>query len=392
MRSKKKKSTLLISDKALAVKPFIVMDVLEKAKEMESRGEDIIHLEIGEPDFDTPEIVKEAAAKALSEGYTHYTHSQGLLELREEISRYYYDNYKVDITPDRIIVTSGTSPVMQMVFSALLNPGDEIILSDPYYSCYPNFIQYADGVPVTVKVYEENGFRFSVDGINARCTPRTRAILINSPSNPTGNVLPPEDLEALANLGIPVVSDEIYHGLVYRERAHSMLEFTDNTIVINGFSKLFAMTGWRLGYAIVPEEMVRSVRNMQQNLAICAGSFVQRAAITALKHCKQHTEDMCREYDRRRVYTLDRLNRMGLGITVPPTGAFYTLANVKHISMDSYALAFDILEKAKVAVSPGIDFGPNAEGYLRISYANSIGNIAEGMDRLEDYLASVRQP
>jgi aspartate/methionine/tyrosine aminotransferase len=275
---------------------------------------------------------------------------------------------------------------MQLVFSALLNPGDEVILSDPYYSCYPNFIKYADGVPVTVKVFEENGFRFSVEDINARTSPRTRGILINSPSNPTGSILPPEDLQALAQLGIPVISDEIYHGLEYGDRAHSMLEFSDKAVVINGFSKLFAMTGWRLGYAIVPPEMVRPIRNMQQNLFICAGSFVQKAAIAALRYCDQHIEDMRTEYDKRRLYTLNRLNELGLGIKVSPTGAFYILANARHISMDSYSLAFDILEKAKVAVAPGIDFGPNAEGYLRISYCNSLENIAEGMDRLEKYL------
>lgn len=377
---------IVTSDKAAAIKPFIVMDVLEKAKEMERAGESIIHLEIGEPDFDTPQVIKDAAAKALAEGYTHYTHSQGLPELREEIVRYYSQTYGVEITPDRIFVSPGTSPVMQLVFSALINPGDEVIFSDPYYPCYPNFITYSGGIPVTVKVYERDGFRLSAETIRAQLRPQTRAILINSPSNPTGNLLPAEDLQTLAELPVPVISDEIYHGLVYKGRAHSMLEFSNEAIVINGFSKLFAMTGWRLGYAIVPPEMVRSMRNLQQNILICAGAFVQRAAIAALKYCSQDVEIMRAEYNKRRLYTLERLKSMGLGTKAQPTGAFYILANAQHISMDSYGLAFDILEKAKVAVAPGIDFGPNAEGYLRISYCNSMDSIAEGMDRLEKYL------
>jgi len=377
-----------ISSKASKITPFIVMDVLEKAKEMERRGENIIHLEIGEPDFDTPEPVKEAAIRALKDGQTNYTHSQGLPELREEIARYYYDTYGVDISPDRIIVTSGTSPAMQLVFSALLNPGDEVIISDPHYPCYPNFIRYADGVPVTVKVHEKDGYRYTINDVKNCLGSRTKAILINSPSNPTGTLLPPENLEALAELPVPVVSDEIYHGLVYKGRARSMLEFSDRAIVINGFSKLFAMTGWRLGYAIVPAEMVRSLRNMQQNLFICASSFAQHAGIAALKYCFEHVEKMRREYDTRRQFVLKKLKEVGLGTEAEPTGAFYVLANARKFSNDSYRLAFDILERAKVAVTPGIDFGSNAEGYLRISYANSLENIAEGMERLKNYFSS----
>ncbi|HBT19832.1 MAG TPA: aspartate aminotransferase [Peptococcaceae bacterium] len=385
-----KRELIKISDKAETISPFIVMDVLEKAKEMERKGKRIIHLEIGEPDFDTPEPIKKAAEEALKEGFTHYTHSQGLLELREEISHYYYKTYGVEVDSDRIIVTSGTSPAMLLVLSAVVNPGDEVLLTDPYYSCYPNFINYVGGKPITIKVFEEDGFRLSINEVKRHISPKTRALIINSPSNPTGVIMPPEDLEALADLPLTVVSDEIYHGLTYGENARSMLEFSSKAIVINGFSKLFAMTGWRLGYAIVPPELVRPIRNMQQNLFICAASFVQKAGIAALKYCGEHVEKMRQEYDRRRKFTLEKIKETGLKVASSPTGAFYILANARDYSMDSYNLAFDILEKVGVAVTPGIDFGPNAEGYLRISYANSIENIAEGMERLKRYFNSFK--
>ncbi|NLK00074.1 MAG: pyridoxal phosphate-dependent aminotransferase [Clostridia bacterium] len=361
------------------------MDVLEKAKEMEKMGEDIIHLEIGEPDFDTPEPIKEAAAKAMGEGHTHYTHSQGLLELREEICRYYHENYDVGITPDRVVITSGTSPAMLLVFSALLNSGDEVLLSNPHYSCYPNFIKYSGGIPIPFHVKEENNYLYPVDKIKESINSRTAALVVNSPSNPTGAVLPRENLEALSMLDIPIISDEIYHGLTYGEKAHSILEFDDHAIVVNGFSKLYAMTGWRLGYAIVPKELMRAIRNMQQNLFICANSFVQHAAIAALKYCSKHVEKMRQEYDTRRKFILKNIKDTGLEIEGEPTGAFYVFANAGKFSDDSYKLAFDILDKAKVALTPGIDFGSRGEGYLRISYANSLENIGEGMRRLGRY-------
>ena len=374
--------------KAASVTPFIVMDVLEKAKEMERNGRRVIHLEIGEPDFATPGPIIQAAKEALDSGHTHYTHSQGISELREEIVRYYWETYGVNVSPSQVIVTSGTSPAMQLIFSALLEPGDAVILPDPYYSCYPNFIRYADGIPVTVDTHEGEGFRLTSERVHAKLNPRVKAVLINSPSNPTGTILPLEDLQALSQLPVPVVSDEIYHGLTYGEKAHSMLECSDRAIIINGFSKLFAMTGWRLGYAIVPPELVRIIRNMQQNLFICAGSFVQHAAVAALRSCAPHIEQMRKEYDTRRIFTLRKLLETGLEVKTEPKGAFYILANAQKFTGDSYKLAFDILEKAGVAVTPGIDFGTNAEGYLRISYANSIENIAEGMARLKNYFAS----
>jgi aspartate/methionine/tyrosine aminotransferase len=365
------------------------MDVLERAREMEARGIHVIHLEVGEPDFDTPASVNEAICQALAAGQTHYTHSCGGLGLREAICQHYQERYEVDVHPDQVVVTSGTSPAMLLVFAALLEAGDETILSDPGYACYPNFIRFVDGIPVPVPVYEEDGFQYRPEGIRAKLTKRTKGILINSPSNPTGNLLSPERMQAVAELPPYILSDEIYHGLVYEGKEHSILEFTDRAFVFNGFSKLYAMTGLRLGYLIAPRPFVRPIQKMQQNLFICANSLVQAAGVVALQQTAEDVARMKRIYDQRRRYMIQRLRALGLGITVEPTGAFYVFCNAKHLSDDSYALAFDILEKAHVGVTPGIDFGQNAEGYLRFSYANSLENITEGLDRLERYLGTV---
>ncbi len=372
---------------------FIVMDVLERAQELERQGARIIHLEVGEPDFDTPACVKEAACKALDDGFTHYTHSLGLLELREAICEYHQQHYQVSVDPDQIIITSGSSPAIFLVFSALLEKGDEVIISDPHYACYPNFVKFVDGKLITIPVYEEDGFQYRPEVIRENITPQTKAVFINSPSNPTGNLLSFERMQQIAELTkcepCPyIVSDEIYHGLVYEGQAHSILEFSDHAFVLNGFSKQFAMTGLRLGYVIAPKAFIRPMQKMQQNFFISANAMVQQAGIAALKHGAEDVARMQKIYNSRRIFMIRRLKEMGLGITVEPTGAFYVFANAKHITSDSYNLAFDILEKAHVGVSPGIDFGNNGEGYLRFSYANSMENIEEGMDRLEQYLKS----
>jgi aspartate/methionine/tyrosine aminotransferase len=365
---------------------FIVMDVLERACAMESEGKHIVHLEVGEPDFDTPECVKTAACKALTDGFTHYTHSLGILELREAICEYYHDIYGVGVDPDQVVITSGSSPAIFMTFAALLEAGDEVILSDPHYACYPNFVKFVGGVPVMVPVLEEDGFQYRPEAIKAKLSDRTRAIFINSPSNPTGNLLSPARMQTIADMSPWIVSDEIYHGLVYAGKEHSILEFTDRAFVLNGFSKLFAMTGLRLGYLIAPKAFMRPLQKVQQNFFISANAMIQKAGLAALKYAGDDVARMKRVYNERRVFMVKRLKEMGLGITVEPTGAFYVFANAKHISSDSYALAFDILEKACVGVTPGIDFGQHGEGYLRFSYANSLENIAEGLNRLEAYL------
>ncbi len=376
----------MVTKKSADIPPFIVMEVMERASALERQGEDIIHLEVGEPDFDTPECVKEAAIKSIRDGKTHYTHSLGVLELREAIAEHYYREYRVDVNPDQILVTSGTSPAMLLLFMTLLEANDEIILPNPYYACYPNFIRMVEGRPVFVNVFEEEGFIYRPEEIKPRIGPRTKAILINSPANPTGNVMPPERMKEIADLGVTIVSDEIYHGLVYEGKEHSILEFTGNALVVNGFSKLFAMTGWRLGYVIVPPPFIRPLQKLHQNFFISANAFVQWAGIAALRDAAEDVARMRATYNMRRKRILEALRRLGFGIAVEPTGAFYVLANAKAFSQDSFELAFDILEVARVGCTPGIDFGTNAEGYLRFSYANSLENIDEGMRRLERYL------
>ena len=376
----------MIAKRAKEITPFLVMDVLERARAMERGGIHVIHLEVGEPDFDTPQCVKEAACKALNEGHTHYTHSLGLLELREAICKHYLATYNVTVSPDQIVVTSGTSPAMLLIFSALVEKGDEVIFSDPHYACYPSFVKFVQGVPVMVPVHEKDGFQYRPESIKRKITKKTKAIVINSPSNPTGNLLSEDRMRAIAKFSPYVISDEIYHGLVYEGKEHSILEFADHAFVLNGFSKLYAMTGLRLGYLIAPQLFIRPIQKIQQNFFISANSMVQMAGIAALE---QTTADVARMkclYNERRQYMVKRLKELGLGITVEPTGAFYVFANVKHISKNSYKLAFDILEKAHVGVTPGIDFGKHGEGYLRFSYANSMENIVEGLNRLEHYL------
>jgi aspartate/methionine/tyrosine aminotransferase len=377
----------MISRRAEEMTPFLVMDVLERARTMESQGIDVVHLEVGEPDFDLPAPISEAVNKAIAQGHTHYTHSLGDPELREAIAEHYANRYGVSVEPDRIVVGSGTSPAMMLVFAALLEAGDEVILSDPGYACYPNFIRFAGGVPVPVPVSEEDGFQLSAEAISPQISDRTRGVVINSPSNPTGTVLSEERMREINDLGVRVISDEIYHGLVYAGKEHSILEFTDDAIVLNGFSKLYAMTGLRLGYLIAPSEFIRPIQKMQQNLFICANSVVQRAGIAALRKTAEDVARMKRTYNERRRFMIRRLRELGFGIATEPTGAFYVFAGARHLSGDSYNLAFDILEKAHVGVTPGVDFGENGEGYLRFSYANSLERIAEGLARVERYLA-----
>jgi len=380
----------VIAKRAQEISPFLAMEVLERAVELQAKGEHIIHLEVGEPDFPTPACIQAAAARAMADGKTGYTHSLGILPLREAIAAHYHARYGVQVSPDRILVTAGTSPAMWLVFSAVLEAGDEVILSDPHYACYPNIIRFCGGVPVNVDVLEEDAFQFRPEAVRGRVGPRTKAIFINSPANPTGTLLSAERMAALADLGPMIVSDEIYHGLVYEGRERSILEFTDRAIVFNGFSKAYAMTGWRLGYAIVPAEMIRPLQKMHQNFFISANAFVQAAGLAALREAEPEVIRMRRTYDERRRFIIAGLRRLGFGIATEPTGAFYVLANAKRFTSTSYDFAFEILEQAKVGVTPGIDFGQNGEGYIRFSYANSLENLAEALRRLEAFLAGRR--
>ncbi|WP_292468415.1 pyridoxal phosphate-dependent aminotransferase [Methanolobus sp.] len=379
----------MLSKKVANIPPFYVMEVLERAQQLEEKGRSIIHLEIGEPDFPTAPHICDAAATAMCAGNTKYTHSQGLIELRQAIAKKYKDRFNVDITPEQIIVTSGTSPAMLLLFIALINPEDEIIMSNPHYACYPNFVTSTGGVPDYIYTNQDNGFMLQPKEVAAHINPKTKAILINSPSNPTGQVLSDSILRGIVEVAgeIPIISDEIYQGLVYEGDDHTILEYTENAFVLNGFSKLYAMTGWRLGYLITPKEHIRTLQKIQQNLFISTNAFVQYAGIAALEGPQEHVKEMVETYNKRRLYLIKRLKEMGFEIKTEPKGAYYVLADARKFGEDSLEMSRQILENIGVAITPGIDFGIGAEGHLRFSYANSLDNIKEGMKRLEKYLS-----
>ena len=373
------------------VEPFLAVEVAERAQELERQGVDVVHLGYGEPDFSPPAVVRQALERAVRDGHMRYTHSLGLLALREAIADHYRATYGVKVSPEQILVTPGTSPAMLLLFGHLLDPGDEVVMSDPYYACYPNFIRYAEGVPVYAGATEEEGFQLRPEAVRERLGPRTRAVLVNSPANPTGTVLSADRMAAIARLagerGALVVSDEIYHGLCYEGRDRSILEFTDRAVVLNGFSKAFAMTGWRLGWMVVPRDHIRSLQKLFGNFFISTNEFVQWAGVAALREAGEDARRFRRVFDERRRVMVAGLRAAGLGVGFEPTGAFYVLANARRYSTDSVRFAFEILERSHVAVTPGAAFGANAEGYLRFSYAASLERIQEGLRRLGAFLA-----
>lgn len=366
--------------------PFYVMDVLERAKEIEASGESVIHFEVGEPDFDTPEVISEEAIKSIKEGDTKYTHSLGIPELRDAVSDSYKKNYSVEVDPNSVIVTMGSSPALYLSIISLIEPGDEVLITDPHYACYPQIIKIAGGVPKTFRIYEDEGFQISVSRLKEAITPKTRAILINSPANPTGVVLDPSVMKEIAELGIFIISDEIYHGLVYEGKARTIFEVTDKAFAVNGFSKFYSMTGWRLGYLIAPKEFVRPIQKLQQNLFISPNAFVQRAGVQALQRAEKDALGMAELFDERRKVMIKGIKELGFKVHKEPKGAFYLFIDANRINPNSHELAFDILESAHVAVTPGIDFGEGGEGYLRFSYATSIPNIKEGIRRIGEYI------
>jgi len=377
----------MISKRASEFTSFIVMDIMAKAEEMERRGEHIIHMEVGEPDFPTPDIITETAIEALKKNKTRYTHALGLLELRQAICDHYFKEYQIKITPGQVLVSTGTSPLLLFAMLAILDHGDEVIISNPRYPCYQNFILAAGGSLKEIQTYPEEGFQYRHKDIKKKLSPRTKGIIINSPCNPTGIVMSEEHLRDIAQFDSQyIISDEIYHGLVYQDRAHSILEFTDKAFVINGFSKLYAMTGWRLGYLIFPKKFSAIMQRIHQNFMISANGFIQWAGIAALTRTQDDVAGMVNTYNERRRYMVDRLRDMGFTIHVEPTGAFYVFADGRKFFTDSYKEAFRITEEAKVGVTPGIDFGSGGEGFLRFSYATSLTNIEEGLNRLERYL------
>ena len=367
------------------------MDILERAQDLERAGHHVIHLEIGQPDFETPSCINEAAIQAIRDKQTGYTHSMGIYPLRKAIADYYKREYGVTVSPEQVVVTNGTSPAMMLLFAVLCEPGDNVIMPDPAYACYESFVRFAGADVIRIPAAEEKGFQLDPEAVKRAVTPRTAAILVGSPSNPAGTIIPRDDMQRLADMGPRLVSDEIYHGLVYEGRAVSALEISDRSCVLDGFSKRYAMTGWRLGWMVVPPKFIPLLQVLQQNFFISPNSISQWAGLAALTCAGEDVKRMAAEYNKRRLFIVERLRALGFGVRSNPVGAFYVLADAANLvrpgeKPDSLALAQDILEKVHVGVAPGIDFGRKAEGYLRFSYASSLENIEEAMYRLERYI------
>ena len=380
-----------ISNSARQVQPFLAMEIFERSQELERQGIDIVHLEVGEPDFSVPACVDRAISKAVEGGHTHYTHSLGRYDLREEIASYYKRRYEVNVDPGRVLVTGGTSGALVLLMALLLEPGDEILLPNQGYACYDNFVLTFHGKPTGYEVPASTGFRYDPELICKLVNKRSKGILINSPSNPTAAVQDHATLARIAALGVPVISDEIYHGLEYGgadARAVSMLEVTDDCFVVDGFSKRHAMTGLRVGWMVGPEDLVAPLQRLQQNLFVCASSLAQTAAIAALREGEEALTAMTEQYRRRREVLYNGLLELGFPIPCKPMGAYYIFAQADHLDGDSLRLAKRILEEAHVGVAPGIDFGSRAEGWLRFSFANNIDNINEALRRLEKWLTA----
>ena len=380
-----------LSTSARSVEPFFAMEILERAQELERGGASVVHLEVGEPDFPLPPCVEEAVVKAIRDGHTHYTHSLGLWELREEIAAYCGRRYGVQVATERVVVTTGSSGALALVMAMLIDPGDEVLLPDPGYACYPNFIRSFHGRPRPFPLSPSNGFHYDAEGVRDCIGERTRALLVNSPANPTAAIESKETLARLAALEVPVVSDEIYHGLEYGEPAPSMLEVTPDCFVLNGFSKRYAMTGLRIGWLVIPEGYITPLQKLQQNLFICSSSIAQHAALAALRGASADVEVMREEYAKRRLTLLAGLRDLGFPVPAEPMGAYYVLADARHLDRDSLRLAKRILEEAHVGVTPGVDFGPAAEGHLRFSFGLGERAYRRRARSAEDLAGHLRQ-
>ena len=380
----------MVSQRAADVTPFIAMDVLERANELD----DVIHLEVGEPDFSPPERVIETAVDSLRAGNTNYTAARGKPELRRAIAAHYDREYGVDVDPERVVVTPGTSPGLFLAMAALVDPGDEVVLTDPHYACYPNFVRVVEGEVRTVPLRASEGFQPRVADFEAAVGADTSALLCNSPANPTGAVMDGETLAALADVAAaadatPVV-DEVYHGLSYDAAEHTMLEYTDDAFVLNGFSKRYAMTGWRLGWVIVPPDYVDAVNRLAQNVLICAPNFVQDAGVAALETPADRLDEIRETYRERRDLLVDAVADWGLDLGYTPQGAYYLLADVSDLPGDALDVA-DLFLEAGVAVTPGVDFGDEAADYLRFSYATDAEAIETAIERIDRLLATVER-
>ena len=391
-------NVIRISDGAGRLGSERAFDVLARARELEAQGRDIIHLEVGEPDFDTPEHVKRAAIAALEDNHTHYTPSVGLAGLRDTIADY-ASRFRgiAPFSRDQVVVGPGLKPVIWNVLSVLLDPGDEFVYADPAYPAYASAASYLQAKAIAVPLHESSNFRLDLDELEAKITPRTKVLLLNSPHNPTGGVLTRADLERIAEIAIrndvTVISDEIYNRNLYDAEFFSILEvdgMRERTILLDGFSKAYAMTGWRLGYAIMPAYVARAVSLMGQNTYSCTATFVQLAGVAALSGPDEPVQAMVAEFRRRRDAIVAELNSLPGVSCKTPEGAFYVFPNVSAITRDDAALASYLLEDAGVAALGGSAFGEAGRGYMRFSYAASLETIHAALGRVRDALPNFK--
>ena len=374
------------------IAPFHVMELLARAKALEAQGRDIIHMEVGEPDFPTPEPIIAAAQAHLATGRVFYTPALGLPELRQAIADFYGTRYGISLPASRIVVTAGASGALLLALACLCEPGSEWLLTDPGYPCNANFVRSFEGVPVTIPVAGENKFQPTLADVKQHWSERTAGALFASPANPTGTLLDDDVLAAIAGFvrdqGGQLIVDEIYHGLTYEREATTALQFGDDIFVVQSFSKYFNMTGWRLGWLVVPERFVRDVEKLAQNLFIAPSTPAQHAALAAFQpDTLALLENRRAEFGRRRDFLLPEIEKLGFKISAKPEGAFYLYADCSELTSDSERFARDLLETAGVALTPGIDFGSHApKSHVRLAYTTHTERLAEAIDRLRRYL------
>ncbi|MGB5427561.1 MAG: pyridoxal phosphate-dependent aminotransferase [Gammaproteobacteria bacterium] len=380
------------AERMQSIQPFHVMALLARARELEAQGRSIIHMEIGEPDFVTPQPVIDAGIRALQDGYTHYTPAVGLQALRERLAEFYLRRYNVNIEPRRIVITPGASAALHLIMALLVNPGDQVLMADPGYPCNRNFVYLLNGQPLGIPVTAATAYQPTPQQVRECWTEAVIALLVASPSNPTGTLLGENSLRefhAIADAqGGSLIVDEIYHGLVYDEQATTALAVSDDIFVVNSFSKYFGMTGWRLGWLIAPDAYVADIDKLAQNLFLAAPTIAQHAALKAFdEESISILESRRHEFRQRRDYLLPALRELGFEIAVIPQGAFYLYANCSRFTDDSYSFVSRLLEEAGVAITPGIDFGTHRpETHVRFAYTTSLGNLQEGVQRLREFL------
>jgi len=368
------------------------MELLARARELEAQGRSIIHMEVGEPDFVTPDTIIEAGRKALADGRTHYTPAMGLPELRQAISMQYRQRYGLEIDPSRIAVTPGASGALQLLLGTLVNPGDGVLLADPGYPCNRNFVHLVGGEPQSLKVEADTGYQLSAKLVEQNWQTNTTTVMVASPSNPTGTMLSPEELRDIYRVvqqhsGYLIV-DEIYQGLIYEAEGHTALEISENLFVINSFSKYYGMTGWRLGWLVAPEDHINAIDRLAQNIFLAAPTPAQYAALQAFSDTTLSILEQRREiFQQRRDFLLPALEDLGFRFPVRPQGAFYLYGDCSRHTSDSATFAHELLEQMGVAVTPGMDFGENApEQYLRFAYTTDMDKLQEGVRRIRQFV------